>query len=263
VELPVVDQGERLGSIQVEMPGGRAPRPRELGLLSQLAHQTGMAIRDVRLADELAAQVEQLAERTRELAESRRRLINAGDAERSRVERAIATQVVVHLSAMPGRLRELSGPDDGTRTPLDPVLLSPLLASVDQALAALQEITRGVYPAQLVRAGLPIALGSLLARSGGRSRLTIDDSAADRRYGRQVEAAAYFCVAEAARELEEPFEVRLTVHDDELHLVARGGDRGGLPLAHMRDRVEAAGGSVTWTSKQAEGVVGVRLPASA
>jgi hypothetical protein len=78
-------------------------------LLADLADQAGMAFRDARLTAELSGQVQQLGQRTRDLTESRRRLISAGDAERSRLERAIARQVLLHLSPVPDRLVELSG----------------------------------------------------------------------------------------------------------------------------------------------------------
>jgi hypothetical protein len=60
-----------------------------------------------------------------------------------------------------------------------------------------------------------------------------------------VEAAVYFCVAEAARELEDPVLVSLTAHGQQLLLVVSGRDRGGLPLDDMRDRVGAAGASMS------------------
>ena len=163
--MPVVDRGERLGSITVEMPAGHPLRAREQRLLADLADQAGMAFRNARLTAELSGQVEQLGHRTRELAESRRRLITAGDAERSRLERAIARQVVPHLAPLPNRLRQLSSLDHHAATALDAALLGPLVESLNAALEALREITRGVFPAQLARSGLPTALGSLLARS--------------------------------------------------------------------------------------------------
>jgi signal transduction histidine kinase len=52
--------------------------------------------------------------------------------------------------------------------------LVPLIASLNAALEALREITRGVFPAQLARAGLPAALASLLARTGTTQRLVVD-----------------------------------------------------------------------------------------
>jgi GAF domain-containing protein len=263
VEMPVVDRGERLGSITVAMPAGHPLRDREKRLLADLADQAGMAFRNARLTAELSGRVEQLGHRTRELTESRRRLITAGDAERSRLERSIARQVVLHLAPLPDRLRQLSHVDRDAPAALDAALLGPLVESANAALEALREITRGVFPAQLARSGLPTALGSLRARTGGNGRLMVEDSATGRRFAPRVEAAAYFCVAEATRDLGAPVVVVLTARGDQLQLVVSGSDRGGLPLGHMRDRVEAAGGSVSMTGEDGHTGVEVRLPAPA
>jgi signal transduction histidine kinase len=260
VEVPVVNRGERLGSITVVMPAGRPLRSREQRLLADLADQAGMAFRNARLTAELSGQVEQLGHRTRELTESRRRLISAGDAERSRLERAIARQVLQHLAPVPNRLEELSGPNARVPTGPEASPLEPLIASLNAALEALREITRGVFPAQLARAGLPAALASLLARTGRTQRLVVEKAASGRRFDPRIEAAAYFCVAEAARDLEDPVAVAMTVHDDRLSLVVSGNDGGELPLGHMRDRVEAAGGSVSTTCGHGRTVVEIRGP---
>ena len=108
LEMPVLHLGERLGSITLTMPTGHPLRRREQQLLADLADQAGLAFRNARLTLELSGQVERLGQRTRELSDSRRRLISASDAERSRLERAIAGQVLPHLRTLPERLRQLS-----------------------------------------------------------------------------------------------------------------------------------------------------------
>jgi hypothetical protein len=102
-----------------------------------------------------------------------------------------------------------------------------------------------VFPAQLARSGLPAALQSLFTRTGGARRLMVDEHTDGRRFDPRVEAAAYFCVAEATRDLGDPVHVALSAVDDELLVAVTGGDRGQLPLSHIRDRVEAAGGTIT------------------
>ena len=195
------------------MPAGRPLRPREQRLLADLADQAGMAFRNARLTAELSVQVEQLSMRTRELDQSRARLISAGDAERSRLERAIARQVLPHLAPLPERLRQLSQSDPHGPDALGlPRCSSRSSASLNAALESLREITRGVFPAQLARSGLPAALASLLARTdalraaGGRGL-----RGQGRRFDPRVEAAAYFCVAEAARAFDDPVAVVLSV----------------------------------------------------
>lgn len=58
---------------------------------------------------------------------------------------------------------------------MDAALLAPLIESLNSALEALREITRGVFPAQLARSGLPAALRSLLARSGSAGQLVVEE----------------------------------------------------------------------------------------
>jgi signal transduction histidine kinase len=262
VTTPVMDHGERLGLITVEMAAGHPLRPRDQRLLADLADQAAMAFRNAQLTAELSAQVEQLSLQTHELDRSRARLISAGDAERSRVERAIADQVIPHLAPLPERLRLLSQSGPDRPVVLDTAQLAPLLTSVNTAMQSLREITRGVFPAQLSRSGLHTALGSLLARPGLMGRLTVDDSAAGVRFDPRVEAAAYFCVAEATRAFGDPLAVVLSVHGDQLHLRVSGTDGGGLSLSHMRDRIEATGGSVSTTGRDGHTFVEVRAPSA-
>ena len=263
-ETPVLHRGERLGSITVHMPAGHPLRERDQRLLADLADQAGMAFHNARLTAELSGRVEELDRHTRELAASRRRLITAGDAERSRVERAISRDVVLHLAGLPEQLDDLSRSyGSADRPPPDPALLGPVGDALRAALEALREITRGVFPAQLARSGLAPALASLLARDGTTGRLVVDPDVEGRRFDPRVEAAAYFCVAETVHALGESVAVSITAHDGELRLLVTGTDRGGVSLSHMRDRVEAAGGSVSMTGSTGHVTLEVRLPADA
>jgi signal transduction histidine kinase len=261
VEIPVVDRDARLGGIEVTMPPGHALRPVGRRLLVHLAEQAALAFRSARLSAELSGEVERLAARTRDLDASRRRLISAGDAERSRLERAIERQVAPYLTPLPAELRRLSA-RGGAPAADDAAALAGLLVSLNAALEALREITRGVFPAQLARAGLPTALASLVARTGGAGRLEVEESAVGRRFPAGVEAAAYFCAAEATRDLDDPLVV-LSVELDLLTLMVTGRDRGSMAGDDIRDRVESAGGTVTLTADDGRTVVAVQLPVHA
>lgn len=263
IEVPIVHGGLRLGSVTVAMAAGHPLRAREHRLVVDLADQAGLAFRNARLTAELSGQVEQLRQRTEELAQSRRRLINAGDAERSRLQRAIAGQVIPHLEAMPERLRRLSRPDSADQVSLGPAQLEPLVTSVTRALEALREITRGVFPAQLARSGLPAALRSLLARAGTSGQLLVTDGDVGRRLDARTEAAAYFCVAELVGELGQPVVVRLGVRHGELSVEVSGEGRlPELDLRHLTDRVDAAGGFIALTASENRTVVRFSLPAT-
>jgi GAF domain-containing protein len=258
LDLPVQHLGERLGSITVMMPPGQPLRARELNVLTVLADQAGLAFRNARLTAELSGQVEQLTQRTIELEISRRRLITASDAERSRLEQAIARQVVPHLQPLPGRLHELSLP--AAEAAPDAAAIDPLVTTLSTALEALREITRGVFPAQLARSGLAMAVGSLLSRTPGANRLVVDDAADSSRFDPRVEAAAYFCVAEAVRDLGAPVRVVMSADDERLRVVVTGSHDGPLPIEDVRDRIEAAGGTVTTTVLSGRLALDARIP---
>jgi signal transduction histidine kinase len=259
VEVPVTDRDDKLGTIAVQMPAGRALRGRDTKLLLDLADQAAIAFRNARLSTELAGRVEELRLGTLELLESRRRLITAGDAERRRLERAIARDVVPHLEPLPDALSELAR-DWHTN---DTGQLESLVAAASAALESLRAITRGVFPAQLVRGGLAPALASYLGRAEKKAHLTFDPAAADRRFEARVEAAAYFCVAEAAQGLQTPIEVDVTATGGLLALRVRGREQGTLAMSHIRDRVEAAGGTLTHESHGDRMLIAVDLPATA
>ena len=262
-EVPINHRGRHLGSLTVVMPAGHPLRAPEHRLLADLADQAGLAFHNADLTMQLSAQVEQLGRHTAHLAESRQRLITAGDAERSRLERAITAQVLVHLGPLPDRLRQLSDPPQHGELALA-VRLAPLVVSLTAALEGLREITRGIFPAQLTRSGLPSAASSLLARTSTRGTLHLGDDVSGRRFDPSIEAAAYYCIAEAARELGDPVVVRLGLVDGELH-VGLTGSTGtpGLSVPHMRDRLEVVGGSITVRSGREDTSIEVRIPVTA
>ena len=169
VEMPVVDRGERLGSITVEMPAGHPLRPREQRLLADLADQAGMAFRNARLTAELSAQVEQLGQRTHELgrvpptADQRRRRRTEPTRTGHRPAGDPAPRAAPRPTAPAVAVAEHHGP-----LSLDAAQLAPLVESLNTALEALREITRGVFPAQLARSGS--AHGARLAARSDRSR---------------------------------------------------------------------------------------------
>lgn len=262
-EVPIVHRGQHLGGLSVVMPAGHPLRAREHRLLADLADQAGLAFHNAHLTTQLSAQVERLRRHTAHLAESRQRLITAGDAERSRLERAISAQVLVHLTPLPDWLRQLSD-DPRHGGPSLAVRLTPLVLSLSTALEGLREITRGIFPAQLTRSGLPAAVSSLLARNSTPGTLHLGDGVAGRRFGASIEAAAYYCIAEGARELRHPVVVRLGVVDGALHVDLTGGTgTPGLSVPHMRDRVEAVGGSISVRSGSDDTTIEVRIPVTA
>ena len=148
-----------------------------------------------RLAEfaELVAQALANAEAREELAASRKRLVEAAQVERRRLERNLhdgAQQRLVGLS-MTLRLAE-------RRLERDPEAARDALAranaELSEALEELRELARGLHPAVLTDHGLEAALGALAARAPLPVELSVD---LDDRPAEPLEAAAYFVVAEA------------------------------------------------------------------
>jgi hypothetical protein len=233
--------GTRLGAITVWLPKGRPLRPADERLLAALSDQAAVSFRNAAMEGQLAARVAELDQATRELSASRSRIIAADDAARQALEEAISRQVLPQLEALPDRIV-------GARqavahgTPANGIDL--LVAATNDALESLRELTRGVFPTQLARSGVEPALRSLLARCGSASTMHVDASASAQRFSPRVEAAVYFCCAEASRA--GPIaSLELSVVADSLVLEVLGVSAGQVDLGPVGDRVAAVDGTVT------------------
>lgn len=256
-DVPVADRTGELGGVTVTLPAGRSLRPRERMLLEDIAEQAALAFRNARLQGELAAQVEALDLRTDQLAASRRRLIEAGDAERRRLEAAISRDVLPTLTSLHADLQDARPARGGSR----PTGL--LVKDATDALESLRDLTRGIFPTMLTRAGLGPSLSSYFARLGRPGALEMDESATGQRFAPRVEAAAYFCCTESVRNAEGEARVRVAVVGSYLEVDVQGTLPAATDLQAMVDRVEASGGSVATGSGTPGGAgawLRVRLP---
>jgi PAS domain S-box-containing protein len=209
---------------------------------------------------ELAAQAIANAEAREQLAASRARIVEAGDAERRRLERNLhdGAQQRLVATALTLRLAE-------RRLDADPgavrALLSQAHGEVEQALEELRELARGIHPAVLTDRGLGAALEALAMRAP----VPVDVvGAPGDRLPERVEAAAYFVVSEALANVAKyacANEVRVEVERSDGHLVVTVADDGiggadaarGSGLRGLADRVEALGGRLDVTSPPGEG----------
>jgi len=195
-------------------------------------------------------------ERANELEASRRRIVEASDAQRRRLEQELRDGVERRLGAVATRLAEARA----GLSPGDGELIARLDDELDAARNELEEFARGVHPAASTEGGLAPALKVLAERSN----LPVVVRGRIGRLPDAVEAALYFVCAEALTnaakhahgtgvtvEVEgEPGRVTVVVTDDGIggaSLVAGSGLRG------LADRVEALGGRLVVASPRDSG----------
>jgi signal transduction histidine kinase len=226
-------------------------------LREPLAVDTEARIGD--FADLVATAIANAATRD-ELIKSRGRIVAAGDETRRRLERNLhdgAQQRAVALGLQLGLAQQRVPPELGELTEH----LSQIGSAVAELSEELREISHGLHPAALARAGLVPAIKALARRSTLPVSL---DAAVPRRLPESVEVAAYYVVAEAltnAAKHAQASEVIVTVTDDAevLNLQVRdngigGADFGdGSGLIGLKDRVEALGGQLAMSSPVGDG----------
>ena len=192
-----------------------------------------------------ALRAEALAQ-LRELRDSRARIVEAGDAERRRLERNLHDGAQQRLLALSYDLRLARAGAAGDGEEQLVALLDAAGAETTTALDELRELAHGIYPAILTEAGLAPALETL----ADRAPLPVELGDVERaRLPRAVETTAYVTVSEAiedacrrgaslltARVVREGSHLVITAVDD-------GAPRDARPV-HLADRVGALGGSL-------------------
>jgi signal transduction histidine kinase len=154
-------------------------------LLRAVTSAASLALENERLHAELRVHVD-------DLRESRARIVEAGDAERRRLERNLHDGAQQRLVSMSLQLRLVEA-----KLRTDPEHAAPLVALVrdelTEALEELRELARGIHPAILSDHGLGPAL-EVVAK---RSTVPVKLSATEERMPAPVEAAIYYVVSEA------------------------------------------------------------------
>jgi signal transduction histidine kinase len=138
-------------------------------------------------------------------------------------------------------------------------LLREALGHARDGLGELRELAAGVHPSILTNRGLHAAVEALAQRSG----VPVDMRVPDERYPPQVEAAAYFVIAEALTNVAKHAQascasVSVDGHDGSLTIDVRddgsgGADLRGSGLRGLKDRVEALGGGLRLDSPPGRG----------
>ena len=254
VAAPIVVSGRLWGALSISVA---APDELGAGVEMQVAKFTNLVA--VTLAN---------AEAREQLTASRARIVQAGDAERRRLERNLhdgAQQRLVSL-ALSLRLAQ-------SRLAEDPAAAAALLAQASDELALsleeLRELARGIHPAILTDRGLAPAVEALAARA--TLPVEVNGHLPERLPG-AVEAAAFYVVSESLTNVAKyasASRARVDLVADDGLLVVEVTDDGvggadaakGSGLRGLADRVEALGGRLRVSSELGHGTtVRAELP---
>ena len=205
-----------------------------------------------RLDAELRAHVE-------ELRASRARLVQAGDAERRRLERDLhdgAQSRLVGLAVLLSHVRRHVDADAEAAA-----LVDRAQSELKTSLAELRELARGIHPAVLTERGLETALSALASRAP--VPVTIEADGGQRLPG-AVEIAAYFVVSEALANVakySQATEASVAVRRENGRVTVDVADDGvggadparGSGLRGLADRVAALDGTLSVESPAGRG----------
>jgi signal transduction histidine kinase len=232
-----------------------------LGLLRQrLTAAEETELENIRLDAELQARLD-------ELHRSRARIVQAEHTARRELERDLHDGAQQHLVSLALDLRLARN-----RLPEDPREAARILDEANEKLGRateeLRELARGIHPAVLSDRGLSAAVDGLATRTPLPVEVQEDLNG---RLSPEVEAAAYFVVAEALTNVAKHAgadSARVAIHRDNGALDvsvaddgAGGANLSGSGLRGLADRVAAFDGTLDVHSPEGEGtVVRARIP---
>lgn len=229
--------------------------------IEAVSRGAALAFEKARLEAEVRANLE-------EIRASRTRIVEAGDAARREIERNLHDGAQQNLVSLALKLQlARSRVEENPRGAIE--ILDGASAELEQTLAELRELARGIHPAVLSDRGLDAALLAL----AHRAPLPVEvNEMPNSRLPEPIEAAAYYVVAESLTNVVRYAEasrakidivsndglVRIRIADDGIG----GADpRLGSGLSGLADRIAALDGNINVRSPRGEGtVVEVEIP---
>jgi signal transduction histidine kinase len=228
------------------------------GLFDAAVQTSALALKNAQL------QAQAAREKLDQVRASRARIIEAGLAERRRLERDLHDGVQQHLL---GLAAQLTAAMTGTADPVAAAAFGRAKDGLREVLAELRDLAHGIHPALLSQGGLAAALEDVAERLP----LPVLVSVSGPRAGPAVEATAYYIACEAlanavkhARATRAVVTVRVTEAQLTME-IADDGVGGAAPDGHglggISDRVSALDGEVSIDSPPGQGTrVEVRIP---
>jgi signal transduction histidine kinase len=268
--ITLTHQGEPVGELAVAKRPGDALRAAENRLLEAVGSQVALALHSLRLAERLRGRLDDLRRSTVQLEASRRRIVRAQDAERSRLERDIRERVEAPLVAIDetiARAASVRGSDGGALG-----LIDDAAAEANRVQDVLRELARGIFPPLLADRGVVTALESQARKAS--TAVVVRAPTLSERFDGHAEAAVYFCCVQAVRSADRrasggsTITLELGMEDGWVTFEVRDRAHGlteaalsGADLQGMVDRIEAVGGTLELYAT-AEGTrVSGRVPA--
>jgi signal transduction histidine kinase/PAS domain-containing protein len=244
IGAPIVVEGRLWGVVTAGWTGENAPPRHTAPRMARFAELLDTAIANADSRDQLRA--------------SRVRLLTAADEARRRVVRDLhdgAQQRLVHaIVTLKLARRELGDTDAGA-------LVSEALEQAEEGNRELRELAHGILPGALANGGLRSALDTLVKRVD----LRVDVDVPADRFPPEIEASAYFIVAEALTNVvkharADRAEVEIAVEDRRLQVEIRddgigGADPEGHGLVGLVDRATALGGRLRVQSPAGAGTL--------
>lgn len=270
-------QGVEVGALAVPATRGSLPRHRR-ALLTELGAGAGAVLRNTAQALDLRQRLADAEERSAEIRASRWRVVTAQDGERRDLERdlhdsaqpaltsvRLALGLVNHLAdSARDRTGSADGSADGSAHGAGyGAALLRLRNQIQIASTGLRRRLHGIDPATLTAAGIVAALRENAEGLGAKVEFDVEPAVADMRFDRHIEAAVYYCCAEALQNAVKhspgvAIEVGMALHDAGAALRLRVSDSGpgfdpesvrrGSGLQNMADRIAAVEGTLAISS---------------
>ena len=228
------------------------------GLFDAAVQTSGLALKNAQL------QAQAAREKLEQVRASRARIVEAGLAERRRIERDLHDGAQQHLLGLAAQLSvAMTRTDDAAAHET----LAQVRDGLRDVLAELRDLAHGIHPAVLSHGGLVAALGDVAERLP----LPVRVIAPATRVAAAAEATAYFVACEAlanivkhAKAASATVTVRIAESQLSLEIVddGVGGVKStGYGLSNIQDRVNALDGEVTIVSPPGGGTrLEVRIP---
>ena len=249
---PVADRGiarlERDGETLAVLAYDPALDQEDPGRVGAVASMARMALENERLAAQVRAQLD-------EVRASRARIVEAGNAERRRIERDLHDGAQQRLVALAMRLDQAREGSAGAAT-----LIDETTAELLRAVREVRDLARGLHPTILTDAGLAAAVEALAERTP----LPVKVAVTEARFPPEIEAAAYYVVAEGLTNIARyagatEARVEATAKGGRLVVTVTDDGRGGADpssgsgLRGLVDRLAAIDGELQITSRAGDG----------